>query len=163
MIVFECDLYYLSIGLSIYIFPWLTWQNHTMEIFGTTKKIMLWKVTLWKFMLWKGLLYLPKNKQNHILMRCFNFVKKLNVQTCWICPNNCNKKRNSNSRNRERINFGSLPIPTFDQFLCPTSQNVGAGKLQMEGSAYPVHLKMTQKHSLPLEKPNSMYGGGGLQ
>ena len=57
IIVFECDLYYLSIGLSIYLFPWLTWLNHTMEIFGTTKKIMLWKITLWKFMLAKGLLY----------------------------------------------------------------------------------------------------------
>ena len=32
-----------------------------MEIFGTTKKIMLWKITLWKFMLAKGLLYVVGN------------------------------------------------------------------------------------------------------
>ena len=34
-----------------------------MEIFGTTKKIMLWKITLWKFMLEKGLLYMVSRKK----------------------------------------------------------------------------------------------------
>ena len=61
MIVFECDLYYLSISLSIYLLIPLAnvtkSVNHTKEIFGTTKNIMLWKITLWKFMLAKGLLY----------------------------------------------------------------------------------------------------------
>ena len=117
-----------------------------------------------QFQLMKNYDCLPKNKQNHILMQRFNFVKKLNVQTCWICPNNCNKKRNSNSRNRERINFGSLPIPTFDQFLCPTSQNVGASKLQMEGWVSLPPASQNDPKTPPFKslwknpkKPNSMY------
>ena len=66
MIVFECDLHYLSIHLSIYLFPWLAWLNHTMESFGTTKKSCYGKNHTMEIHVSEGIVVLLKMQEYNV-------------------------------------------------------------------------------------------------